>query len=101
MESVQITKVIQTKALQGVGKIRRLVMVHARREEVEQQIASRKGDCNRCGACCKIVYRCPFLGETEDGYHCRIYENRAAQCRMFPMNERDLRELGGDCSYYF
>ena|SRR5438552_4046969 len=113
MESVQITpliqirprpgigQTIQLKARQGVGKLRRLYMVHAQRSDVEEQVRSRKGDCNRCGACCKIVYRCPFLEENEVGYRCSIYESRATQCRYFPISQRDLTELAGSCSYYF
>jgi hypothetical protein len=62
----------------------------------------RKGECNRCGACCKILFRCPFLATDDDGqYTCRIYDKRFAQCRLFPQHAQDLVELGGECSYTF
>ncbi len=69
---------------------------------VETLLAKRRGECNRCGACCKILFRCPFLGTDAEGqYTCRIYETRFAQCRLFPLHARDLLELGQECSYTF
>jgi Fe-S-cluster containining protein len=89
--------------LQARGKIRRFIEGKRRTpEETEALLARRKGDCNRCGACCKIVFRCPFLGtDAQGGYICRIYEYRFTQCRLFPMHEKDLLELEEKCSYTF
>ena len=61
----------------------------------------RFGSCNRCGACCKIVYRCPFLTEENGMYGCAIYERRPDQCRRFPVETRDIAELDSGCTYYF
>jgi len=89
-------------ALQLRGKTRRFVQSSLLRQDPEPLLARRRGECNRCGACCKILFRCPFLGTDGDGqYTCRIYEKRFAQCRLYPLHTTDLRELEGQCSYTF
>ena len=88
--------------LQVSGKLRRFVQANLVKQDNEALLSRRKGDCNRCGACCKILFKCPFLGTDADGqYTCRIYESRFSQCRLFPLHARDLRELGDQCSYTF
>ncbi len=32
---------------------------------------------------------------------CGIYEDRPDQCRLFPINQRDIEEVRGTCSFYF
>jgi len=88
-------------ALQARGKIRRFIQAKLMTQDVEALLAKRKGECNRCGACCKILFRCPFLGTDAEGqYTCQIYEKRFAQCRLFPLHAADLREVE-QCSYTF
>jgi uncharacterized protein len=88
--------------LQLSGKTRRFVRSSLLRQDTAPLLARRQGDCNRCGACCKILFRCPFLGTDAEGqYTCRIYEKRFAQCRLYPLHPGDLRELKGQCSYTF
>ena len=88
--------------LQARGKVRRFLQANVLREDTQPLLARRKGECNRCGACCKILFRCPFLGTDAEGqYTCRIYDKRFAQCRLFPLHVEDLRELGEQCSYTF
>ena len=83
------------------GKLRRFVQSNLVVEDKEALLSRRQGDCNRCGACCKILFRCPFLGTNDDGsYTCRIYESRFSQCRLFPLHPQDLREVS-ECSYTF
>jgi Fe-S-cluster containining protein len=87
--------------LQARGKIRRFLQAKILKEDTAPLLAKRKGECNRCGACCKIVFRCPFLGTDNEGqYICRIYEKRFEQCRLFPLHPQDLREVE-ECSYTF
>ena len=87
--------------LQARGKIRRFVQAKFSGQDAEALLARRQGDCNRCGACCKILFRCPFLGTDADGqYTCRIYDKRFAQCRLFPLHAADLREVA-ECSFTF
>jgi hypothetical protein len=89
-------------SLQARGKVRRFVQANILREDTEALVAKRRGECNRCGACCKILFRCPFLDTDADGqYTCRIYEKRFAQCRLFPLHAADLLELRDECSYSF
>ena len=88
--------------LQVRGKVRRFIQASVLKEDTSALLARRKGECNRCGACCKILFQCPFLGTDAEGqYTCRIYDKRFAQCRLFPLRAQDLRELGEECSYTF
>ena len=92
---------LQLKAIQLKGKLRRFVQSSVLREDTQPLLAKRQGECNRCGACCKILFRCPFLGTDADGqYTCRIYQQRFAQCRLYPLRPQDLREVE-ECSYTF
>ena len=90
------------RARQAQGKLRRFVSSNFRKEDVVEKLALRRGDCNRCGACCEILFKCPFLKKHDDGTStCGIYEDRPNQCRLFPLDQRDLAEVRGTCSYYF
>jgi Fe-S-cluster containining protein len=86
---------------QASGKVRRFVQAKVVKQDPAPLLARRQGECNRCGACCKILFRCPFLGTDETGqYTCRIYEKRFDQCRLFPLHPADLLEVA-ECSYVF
>jgi Fe-S-cluster containining protein len=88
--------------LQARGKLRRFIQAKFMRQDTEKLLSQRKGDCNRCGACCKILFQCPFLGTDAEGqYTCKIYDKRFAQCRLYPLHAQDLAELGEQCSYTF
>ena len=90
------------RARQAQGKLRRFVRIRFRSEEVVEALSLRRGDCNRCGACCEILFKCPFLKKHGDGTTtCGIYEDRPRQCRLFPIDRRDLAEVRGTCSFYF
>src|SRR6266540_2659594 len=90
------------RARQAQGKIRRLINTNLRKQEMIEALALRRGDCNRCGACCELLFKCPFLKKNPDGSTlCGIYENRPNSCRLFPIEKRDIEELRGTCSYYF
>ena len=87
------------RARQAHGKLRRFVRIRFKKNEA---LALRRGDCNRCGACCEILFKCPFLKKHDDGTTtCGIYEDRPSQCRLFPIDARDLAEVRGTCSFYF
>jgi hypothetical protein len=79
------------------GKVRRFWLTHFRRRYVRAKAAQRRGACRRCGNCCRIVFKCPWLRR---GNHCAIYAARAAQCRAFPIDERDLRDVPA-CGFSF
>ncbi|MFQ5620970.1 MAG: YkgJ family cysteine cluster protein [Candidatus Nanoarchaeia archaeon] len=40
--------------------------------------------CENCGACCKLPNRCPFLGEKDGKYYCKVYKMRPLACRKYP-----------------
>jgi hypothetical protein len=90
------------RARQVHGKLRRFVSANFRKEDVIASLSLRRGECNRCGACCEILFKCPFLKKHGDGTTtCGIYEDRPNQCRLFPIERRDLEEVRGTCSFYF
>jgi hypothetical protein len=67
-----------------------------------------RGGCNRCGLCCKIVFRCPFFVENEETTACMIYTTKHAvpPCVTFPIDPADLREVQREvapapCPFYF
>lgn len=85
-------------------KIRDTTWTYFKPKETARNLAMRQGDCNRCGACCQILYRCPFLRETEDGFMCGSYESRCDQCATFPIDPHSLvllQRMGITCSYTF
>ena len=90
------------RAKQAQGKFRRFVNIRFRKEEVIEALSLRRGECNRCGACCELLFKCPFLKKHPDGSTtCGIYEDRPNQCRLFPIEQRDIEEVRGQCSFYF
>lgn len=88
--------------IQLIGKIRRLWLVYVRRDYVREQLARRHGRCEQCGACCRLAWRCAML---RDDMLCRAYGVcRDQVCKLFPIDERDLRDAelsGSNCGYWF
>jgi hypothetical protein len=83
------------------GKARRAVVGTMLSEEDRAGIAgARQGECNRCGACCKILFTCPFLVEDKGMFTCSVYDHRPPSCRLFPMVPADLREVDR-CAFSF
>ena len=87
---------------QLTGKFRRYYYSSIATSGIAARLALREGDCNRCGACCKILFRCPFLAEPHPGeYSCRIYGHHFGQCKLYPLTPADLKEIDGECSFTF
>jgi hypothetical protein len=70
--------------------------------------AYQRGECNRCGLCCKIQFQCPFfVDEGPYNTHCSIYTSPHAPnaCLKFPLDPLDLkllqREIGHACTFYY
>ena len=62
----------------------------------------RNGECNHCGNCCEILFKCPFLLTLEDDTsQCSIYDDRPGQCAAFPIDEKCLADVDFDCTYSF
>ena len=99
MSPVQVTRLLW-------GKVRRFAH-KLRVEEVRRKHSLRRGECLRCGACCKLLFHCPSLDFDEEGKAlCRKYDRRPFNCRVFPLDERCLRErdiVSPDtrCGYWF
>lgn len=83
---------------EGYSKLRRFCLVHFRSKYVERMRKLRRGECRRCGTCCTFMLRCRSL---EGDNRCRVYEKRPLQCRLFPIDPRDLRGRFSACGYYF
>jgi hypothetical protein len=83
------------------GKLRRSFLCLFRKEYVERQELIRGGECVGCGRCCKLVFRCPFLGGTDENPRCMIYDGRPKPCQVFPIDKRDLADVNYLCSYTF
>jgi len=64
---------------------------------------SRRGQCDRCGECCKMGWTCPFLRYVEkDGRKlavCAIHRIRPMNCRTYPRTRDE--QLVHPCGYYF
>ncbi|HUW19564.1 MAG TPA: hypothetical protein VMW16_09700 [Sedimentisphaerales bacterium] len=61
----------------------------------------RKGQCIRCGACCKLPNVCTFLRYTADGKPCcSIYIIRPLNCRKYPRTESEF-VTADTCGYKF
>jgi hypothetical protein len=90
------------RARQAAGKVRRFVFANIHTSRNNEMLALRQGECTRCGACCKILFRCPFLIE-EPGqiYSCGIYGAHFNSCRIFPLVPKDLEEVEEPCGYTF
>ncbi len=93
---------LSTKCRQTSGKARRYAFTRFHKDYVADQARMRAGDCNQCGKCCEILFRCPFLTRLdEETSICSVYENRPRQCGSFPIDERCLAEVDFNCTYSF
>ena len=76
----------------GWGKFRRFCYSAFATEYVAHQVNKRQGECNRCGACCKLLYNCPYLDDSVAPCECKFYHRTFANCRLFPLDERDIAD---------
>lgn len=88
------------------GKVRRAWLIAFQKKKVLDKLALRRGACSRCGACCKILFKCPAYDESSGEPRCLIYNDRPGVCGLFPLDPADLRERnivmpGTKCGYYF
>jgi hypothetical protein len=86
-------KVVERSLIgQVLRKTRRAYLGNFKPEYIQKAIvATREGDCHRCGLCCQLVYKCPFLGrDSQNLPYCRIYGDlRPANCRNYPFDQID------------
>ena len=77
---------------QFLRKWRRFYLGNFRKGYIARSIEqNRTGDCHRCGKCCELIYRCPFLGrDSQNLPYCRVYGDlRPANCRNYPFDQVD------------
>ena len=97
---------IRERTTLGWGKARRFYLAHFRRRYVRESLARRVGHCNRTGACCNLMFTCPLLDRRADPVRCTIHGIKPSVCRLFPVDERDLRDRDilspdGPCGFSF
>jgi len=89
------------------GRPRRLFLNLLRPAYVRASLERRRGECGRCGACCQMGVACRHLSYNGRLSECRRYDKyRSANCRNFPIDERDLAERdlvapGSPCGFHF
>lgn len=86
----------RTRMILWRGVFRRFYLNLFRPGYVRQSIATRKGECARCGACCHLTAKngCPSLGFEEAGLSlCKIHGSfRMPNCVIFPVDARDIAD---------
>lgn len=75
------------------GKLRRFYYHQCNSRYIRESHARRVGECARCGACCWLGHPCPYLVFGDDSLtSCNIHTRRATNCRIFPVDEKDLHD---------
>ncbi len=96
-------KIIERSLLgQVLRKMRRFYLGTFKPEYIKKAIEeTREGECHRCGLCCELIYKCPFLGRDNQNLpYCRVYGDlRPANCRNYPFDAQDA-EID-TCGYTF
>ena len=96
-------KVVERSFLgQFLRKMRRFYLGTFKPEYIQKAIEdTRQGECHRCGLCCELIYRCPFLGKDSQNLpYCRVYGDlRPANCKNYPFDSKDA-EID-QCGYTF
>jgi hypothetical protein len=89
-----MTKIPWRKRLKLLlGTPRRLIWTVCRPDYVRASVAQRSGQCRRCGACCRLVWRCRFFYHDNGVPACKLYARyRPANCSQFPIDHRDLAD---------
>lgn len=91
------------------GALRRTLLANVLPDNIVFRYkAYQRGECNRCGLCCKIQFQCPFfIDEGPYETRCAIYTTPHAPqaCLKFPLDPTDLRllqrEVGNACTFYY
>lgn len=84
-------------------QIWRRVYYISKKDEIVETYKTRKGQCKRCGGCCKPSFKCTNLMYDEDGLsYCKINGSKPRLCKLYPFNEKDFfKHLRGNCGYNF
>ncbi len=85
-------KIMIDMFLLAMGKIRRFYYHKFSKAHILRNHKRREGECARCGTCCKLLFKCPFLDESQTPSLCKIHNSRPMNCRIFPVDELDMRD---------
>ena len=81
------------------GVFRRIIISNFSKSYLEEQLSRRRGECRQCGKCCELSFKCLCLTSSRK---CATYFLwRPQHCKTFPIDQRDLDEVNGNCGYYF
>ena len=90
------------------GVIRRFLLYIFNKKYINKKHKERKGQCIRCGACCKLaVKKCMYLEiDTNKIYFCKHHKSfRMPNCVIFPIDNKDIKDRNiitkEPCGYYF
>ena len=83
---------IRDSAAMFWGKVRRTFLIKFRKRRVDEMLSYRRGACSRCGACCKLLLKCPAYDDSDGTPKCLVYNDRPGVCGLFPLDAKDLRE---------
>ncbi|HEX8090612.1 MAG TPA: hypothetical protein VF762_17260 [Blastocatellia bacterium] len=111
----QMTRAVAKKVMRAPfsvhtwGALRRSLLANVLPDNlVYRYKAYQRGECNRCGLCCKIQFECPFfVDEGPNNTRCSIYTTPYAPqaCLKFPLDPTDLkllqREVGNACTFFY
>lgn len=76
-----------------MGTPRRFFWSVCRPGYVGASLALRRGTCRRCGACCRLVWRCRFFYHDNGLPACKLYNRfRFPNCIHFPIDRRDIAD---------
>jgi hypothetical protein len=89
-------------------KLRNAWQSYFRPRYVALLATQREHECEHCGACCEILWRCPILKVEADGQsRCAAHSKRPLACRTFPTDVQAIeiinkgRPAERACSYRF
>ncbi len=91
MRLVKKIRRLQIKLIWGTP--RRLLLSVFRPGYVSKSLSRRRGSCRRCGACCRLVWRCRFFHHNHGLPACKLYGRfRFPNCIHFPIDHRDIAD---------
>lgn len=91
MSQSKITLRKKLKLLMGTP--RRLLWNVCRPGYVMQNLKQRRGECQRCGACCRLVWKCRYFHYENGTPSCKLYKKyRPPNCSNFPIDHHDLAD---------
>ena len=88
-----LKKILSLRPKLLLGTPRRFLWSVCRPGYVRASLAKRQGECRRCGACCRLAWRCRYYYLDDGVPSCKIYNwFRFPNCINFPIDHRDLAD---------